>query len=178
MQRNKIALAKKTLMFLEKQTWNKVILSDIIADDKKISIKSKNELLININRYFDFLLKENLSTLEKSSKKDMLFEIFMARLDILNAHRTSIENLIKYFLSKPQQFIKIAPSFVESIILMATLSNIKIDGIKGIPKIKILFLLYLLIIYSWNKDKTESLEKTMTTLDNYLSNIDKLANLI
>ena len=58
---------------------------------------------------------------------------------------------------------------------MATISNIKVNGIKGLANIKVIMILYFLIIYTWNKDETESLEKTMTTLDNYLTNVDKLS---
>ena len=108
----------------------------------------------------------------------MLFEVIMARLDILNLHRKSIKNLIKYFYSNPKDFVKLLPSFVETIILIASISNININGIKGIPKIKAIFLLYVLIIYTWNNDETESLEKTMTTLDKYLVNLNKFTNFL
>ncbi len=173
MQRDKIFLAKKTLKLLETKSLEAIKLSEILNKGNNKSIKNKNDLLININKYFDFLLKKNLSTLEKSSKRDMIFEVYMARYDILNLHRISIKNIIKYLLSKPHKLIKLAPSFIESIILMATLSDIDVYGIKGIPKIKFLFLLYFLLIYTWSKDESSSLEKTMTTLDKYLSNIEK-----
>ena len=70
----------------------------------------------------------------------------------------------------------VSPS--SSVILISTLSNINVNGIKGVVKIKSIFILYLLIIYTWNKDSTESLEKTMTTLDKYLTNLNKLYNFI
>ena len=73
--------------------------------------------------------------LEESTKKDMLFEILMARLDILNLYRKSIKNN-KVFIFNPQKFIVMAPSFIESIIQISTLSNIDVNGIKGIPKLK------------------------------------------
>ena len=57
--------------------------------------------------------------------------------------------------------------------MIATICNIEIKGIRGMSKIKALFILYLLIIYTWNKDETDSLEKSMTALDKYLNNIDK-----
>ena len=178
MRKEKFFIEKKTLKLLENQPWNTIRLSDIIKDNKKYSIKNKNQILVSINRYFDFMLKESLSNLEKSSKKDMLFEVYMARLDILNLHRNSIKNLIRYFISKPQDFVKLIPSYLDSIVLIATLSNIKIDGVKGIAVTKALFTLYLIITYTWYNDDSDSLEKTMTTLDKYLSNIDKFINII
>ena len=177
MQKNKINIAIKTLTLLNKSSWKNISIENIIGDQKHPFIKNKNDLLININRYFDYLLKQNLSSLEKSSAKDMLFEVLMARLDILNNHRKSIKNLIKYFISNPHQFLKLLPSFVESIIIISTLSEIEVNGIKGITKLKAIFILYILIIYTWNYDETSSLEKTMTSLDNYLNNLEKFINL-
>ncbi len=177
MQRSKIELAKETLKLLQKKSFNSIRISDFKIVKKNNDIKDKNDLIININRYFDFLLNTNLSSIEKSSIKDMIFEVYMARLDILNLYRPSIKNIIKYISSQPQSFIKLAPSFIESIISMASICNLNINGIKGIPKIKGMFILYLMIIYTWNKDETPSLETTMTSLDKYLSNIDKFFNI-
>ena len=173
MSKDKYIVAKKALSLLENQSWNNISLVKILNGKKNLSIKNKIDVLIEINRYFDHLLKENLASIEKSTSKDMLFEVLMARLDILNSYRKSVKNLIKYFLSYPHQFIKILPSFIQSAILVATLSNININGLKGAPKLKVIFVLYIIIIFTWHKDETESLEKTMTTLDNYLNNIEK-----
>ena len=65
MQKNKIAIAKKTLKFLDKHSFNKINLRNILGKEKKININNKKDLLININRYFYFLLKENLYNLDK-----------------------------------------------------------------------------------------------------------------
>tara|TARA_B100001121_G_scaffold99074_1_gene87662 strand:- start:256 stop:795 length:540 start_codon:yes stop_codon:yes gene_type:complete len=178
MKKNEISIAINTLKLLEKNSWEKISLSNILSKQKNITIKNKTDILIIINRYFDYLLKENLSSLEESSSKDMLFEVLMERLDILNNYRISIKKIINYFLSQPHIFIKVAPSFIESIILIMKLSKINTNGITGVPKIKIVFFLYLMIIYTWNNDQTKSLEKTMTTLDKYLSNLDRLIKLI
>ena len=173
MQKSRILIAKNTLRLLEKKSFNNIKLDEVFAGSKNKSIKTKYDLLININMYIDFLLNNNLKNIEKSSFRDMLFEVFMARLDILNQYRFPIKKLIKYFFYKPHYFIKLIPSFIESIISMAIVCNIKIDGIKGVSKVKVIFILYLIAIYSWYNDETESLEKTMTTLDKYLGYIDK-----
>ncbi len=178
MQRIKISIAEKTLALLENKAWKDIKLNDIKGNNKNLNFKKKIDLLININRYFDYLLKQNLTSLEKSSTKDMLFEVLMARLDILNLYRNSIKKIIKHFLSQPQDFILLLPSFAESILQVATLSDINVSGIKGIAKIKSIFILYFLIIYTWNTDETSSLEKTMTTLDKYLSNFERLIKII
>ena len=174
MQKNKINIAKKTLKELENISLKKISIKKILNGEKNIKFSNKNDLLININRYFDYLLKKNLINIENSSSKDMLFEVYMARLDILNLHRKSILNIIENLYTQPKLVITLLPSIVESIIVIATLSNIDVNGLKGIAKIKVLFLLYLLIIFSWRGDESTSLEKTMTALDKYLNNIEKI----
>lgn len=177
MHLNKINLAKKTLKLLEKSLLENISLKSIIKNNENLKIYNKSELLININKYVDYQLKENLYSIESSSKKDMLFEVIMARLDILNINRRSFKNIIKYLLSRPKDLIKLLPSFVESMILIATMSNININGIKGMSKVKVILILYILIIFIWNQDESESLEKTMTTLDKYLINLENISKL-
>jgi len=177
MNKENISIAKNTLKFLEKKSFNNIKMQEILKSYNKTSIKNKYELIVNLNRFFDYLLKKNLQNLEKSSRKDMIFEVFMARLDILNLYRIQIKKIINYLKSKPHEFVKIIPSFVETIILMSIQSNMNVNGIKGVANIKAIFVLYLFIIYIWNKDESENLEKTMTTLDGYLNNLEKFIDL-
>tara|TARA_B100001057_G_scaffold403855_1_gene416255 strand:+ start:335 stop:874 length:540 start_codon:yes stop_codon:yes gene_type:complete len=178
MQKNKIDIAKKTLLELEKISLKKISIDKILKGEKKAKFLNKKDLLVNINRYFDYLLKKNLINIENSSSKDMLFEVYMARLDILNLHRKSILNILRHLYTEPKILITLLPSLIESMIVIATLSNIDVNGIKGIAKIKVLFFLYLLIIFTWKSDESESLEKTMTILDKYLNNIEKFFKFI
>ena len=90
-------IAKDTLKKLYKQSWDKLTLDDVL--DKKVKkqkiINTKNDLLKNINRYVDNSLIEKTKNIESSSTKDMLFEVLMARFDILQENRISF---IKIFL--------------------------------------------------------------------------------
>lgn len=177
MNKRKISIALKTLKLLEKNSWHKISFTKIVNEKDHVYFKNKQELLININRYFDYLLKKNLTDLEDSSSKDMIFEIIMARLDILNKYRNSILNLIKFFSSNPQYLIKLTPSVLDSVIFMSSLANIKIDGVIGAMRAKSIFVLYIFILNSWYRDENKSLEMTMTNLDKYLTNLDKILNL-
>ena len=174
----RIKVALKTLLLIETKNWRKLKFENIIENKKDEIFKNKKDLLININRYFDYLLKSNASNIEQSSEKDMLFEIIMVRLDILNIHRKAIKNLVKYFISHPQNFIFLIPSFFESIILFASISNINIEGVKGAAKIKGIFIIYFLSIMTWYYDESSSLEKTMTTLDKYLNQYENITRFL
>ena len=180
MNKENINIALKTLKLLKKKSWGEIRLEEIIKNSKKHkqSIKTKNDLLKNINRYVDYLLKKETSSLEKSSKKDMLFEVIMARFDVLQKYRNSFLTLFESFKSKPQKSIILLPSFLESMFLTATLANIEIKGIKGSLTIKGIFIIYIATYLEWIKDTSKSLEKTMTTLDQYLNKASKILNFI
>ena len=53
------------------------------------------------------------------------------------------------------------------------LRDINPSGIRGVIKIKIIFALYYITLFTWFNDENESLEKTMSVLDKYLNNIEK-----
>jgi len=171
---NKISIAKKTLQYLEKKKLRDINLKNLLSNTKVSDINNKIDLVLNINDFFDFQLKKNLVNIEKSSQRDMLFEIMMARYDILNEYRASVKNIINHFISRPQEVLKLLPKSVESKILIATFANINLNGIQGVIKIKIIFLLYYTTLYTWFNDENESLEKTMNVLDKYLNNIEKV----
>ena len=173
MNQNKISLAKKTLQYLEKKKLRDINLKNFLSNSKAPNINNKIDLVLNINDFFDFQLKKNLVNIEKSSQRDMLFEIMMARYDILNEYRTSVKNIINHFMSRPQGVLKLIPKLIESKILIATFANINLNGIQGVIKIKIIFVLYYITLFTWFNDENESLEKTMSVLDKYLNNIEK-----
>ena len=180
MNKENINIALKTLKLLKKKSWGEIRLEEIIKNSKKHkqSIKTKNDLLKNINRYVDYLLKKETSSIEKSSTKDMLFEVIMARFDVLQKYRNSFLTLFESFKSKPQKSIILLPSFLESMFLTATLANIEIKGIKGSLTIKGIFIIYIATYLEWMNDTSKSLEKTMTTLDQYLNKASKILNFI
>jgi len=171
---NKISLAKKTLQYLEKKKLRDINLKNFLSNTKVPNINNKIDLILNINDFFDFQLKKNLVNIEKSSQRDMLFEIMMARYDILNEYRVSVKNIINHFMYRPQEVLKLLPKSVESKILIATFANINLNGIQGVIKLKIIFVLYYITLFTWFNDENESLEKTMSVLDKYLNNIEKV----
>ena len=108
----------------------------------------------------------------------MLFEVIMARFDVLQKYRNSFLTLFESFKSNPQKSIILLPSFLESMFLTATLANIEIKGIKGSLTIKGIFIIYIATYLEWIKDTSKSLEKTMTALDQYLNKVSKILNFI
>ena len=106
----------------------------------------------------------------------MLFEVLMARFDILEKYRISIKKIVIFFKHSPQNFLLLMPSFLESMIETASLIKLNIKGITGSLKIKGILIIYIATLFVWIEDETTSLEKTMTALDKYLDRIDNIIN--
>ncbi len=180
MNKANINIAQKTLQLLKKKSWNEIRLEEILRNSKKHikTFKTKNDLLKNINRYVDYLLKIETKSIEKSSTKDMLFEVIMARFDVLQKYRKSFLKLFESFKTKPQKSISLIPSFLESMFLTASIAHLEIKGIKGSLIIKGIFIIYIATYLEWMNDTSKSLERTMTTLDKYLNQSSKILNYI
>ncbi len=172
-------IAEKTLKILKEKTWNSLSLDDVLKDkNKKININSKFDLLMNINRYVDHKLISEMQSLENSSTKDMLFEVLMARFEILQKNRKSFIKIYDNFKKKPQNFIKLLPSFLESIIVTAELSKYNVNGLKGAIRLKGLMLVYFVTFFKWMDDTTPALEKTMIELDKNLDHAENFGKLV
>ena len=163
-----------------KKSWNSISLEQVLKNIKvkKNYIKTKFDLLKPVSKYVDYLLINNTKSLEISSTKDMLFEVLMARFDILEANRKAFIQIYKILKKNPQEFIKLLPIFLESMIITAELSKYNVNGLKGVIRLKGLMLIYFFTFFQWMDDKESSLEKTMTALDKNLDQAEKLSKLI
>ena len=173
-------IAQLSLKLLVLQKWESISIDMICKKlklNKKIiskNIQNKDDLLENINKYFDDFILVEIKLLEKSTPRDMIFEIFMLRFDLLNCYRNSILKIFKVFKKSPNNFILLLPSFITSIELIAKSSNIKTENIIGNMKLKILLIIYFSTFLTWGKDESSSLDKTMTVLDNYLERAENV----
>ncbi len=104
----------------------------------------------------------------------MLFEVIMLRFDILEEMKIPIIKIFTYYKFKPNKLILFLPSFLDSILLIASLANININGIKGYLKIKGIFLIYIATFLVWVDDNTDGLEKTMNKLNKYIDSADEI----
>ena len=114
------------------------------------------------------MLTSDTKSMESSSKRDMLFEVIMARFDILQKNRLSFIKIYDEIKKSPKKILKLFPSFLESMIVTAELAKFNVNGLKGSIRLKGLFIIYFITFYAWLDDNTLSLEKTMNALDKNL----------
>ena len=173
-------IAEITLKKLVNKSWSKLSLDDVIVNNikKQKYIKTKNDLLKNLNRYVDSILIEKTKYLENSSTKDMLFEVLMMRFDILQQNRLSFIKIYNALKKSPKIILKLFPSFLESMIVTAELAKFNVNGLKGSLRLKGLFIIYFMTFYAWVDDNTLSLDKTMNALDKNLDQAVKFGKYI
>ena len=174
-------IAIETLKILIKKSWSNLSIKQIKVKSRvklfSNLIKNKQELLNNINSYFDYNLILNSKKIENSNSKDMIFEILMMRFDLLQDNRKAILSIFKSFRSNPKELVFMIPKLLISVETMLNCVKISSKGIVGKIKIKGILIIYLTTFLVWIGDETESLEKTMTFLDNSLDQIEKLFKL-
>ena len=175
-------IAETVLKLLNNKLWKNLSISEIkkkcnISSFDKI-VKNKEDIIKIINNYFDYNLLLKLSDVEKSNSKDMIFEIIMIRFDILQLHRQGILSIFNSFKSNPRELLFLLPGLLNSIILMTEYANFPKKGIIASLKIKGILIIYIASFITWTKDQSSSLEKTMTSLDKYLNQGEKLLETI
>ena len=173
-------IAQQTLKILKTSNWNEIsftILCQKLKLNKKklpTSIKNKNDLLKNINQYFDDQIMIAVKSVDKSTPRDMLFEILMLRFELLNRYRKSILKMFNFFKYKPKSFILLLPSLINSSCMMAKVANIETKGMIGSVNTKGLLIIYFSTFLTWIEDENSSLDRTMNALDNYLEKAENI----
>jgi len=172
-------IAESTLILLKNTNWKDLTLSEIKKKSKVKNfnklIKNKNIVIKKINKFFDYNLNLEIKNIEQSNNKDMIFEILMMRFDILQKYRKGITSIFNSFRSRPQDLLFLLPNIIDSIVLMMNYTNISHKGVLGQVKIKGILLIYVASFFTWIKDDSTSLEKTMIALD---KNLDYAGNIL
>ena len=176
----KIAIV--TLTILNTKSWKNLLVSEVKSKSRvKLFdniIKNKKDLIKNINTYFDYNLTLNKKNIEDSNSKDMIFEILMQRFDLLQENRKAIISIFKSFKHKPLDLLFLLPQLIDSIVLILGFAKVSSKGIIGSINVKGIFIIYVSTFFVWLEDDNSNLEKTMTSLDNYLNQAGKILKYI
>ena len=177
MNKNSIIIAKTTLAILKSKSWTNILIKEIKIKSKVKKfdeiIKNKQDILKEINYYFDYMLSLKCKKIEVSNSKDMIFEVLMTRFDILQLYRKAVLSIFNSFKKNPKHLLFLLPNLIESVILMLSFAKISTKGISGQLKIKGMIMIYIFSFFVWMKDENTSLEKTMTAVDEYLEKAGK-----
>jgi len=112
----------------------------------------------------------------RDSAHDRLFEILMARFDALQSHRAGILSIAKACRGSPQRAHAVLKAQRESMQKMFQLAHLETGGAHRIVHQMGLYILYLLVLFRWQQDRTKDMAPTMATLDRALKLAESIRN--
>ena len=140
---------------------------------------SKWDILEAFRRRTDLLLTAGESpNLSGQSAKDRLFDVLMARIEIIEPWKAGIGSIAKHALAQPLTGIRLFTSLNESMERMIQHVDVKIQGPGKLLQSHGLTLIYLLVLRRWVADHSSDLGPTMAELNERLISADQLISRI
>ena len=173
-----------TLKLAENVPWNEITI-DGIAQATKIKssalikiFPSKLSILDAFNSQVDAEIIEEFSNIKKfEPKRDQLFDILMARFDVLNRHKTAIKLIYKttvpFDLPASAQGLE---NLTKSMKVVLNIADIPTSTILGCIKIKILSVIFFRSFVAWLDDESLDMAKTMAMLDGDLTKVEDFSS--
>ncbi len=162
--------------------WGNVTLRDI-ARKAKIPLTTLHEHFADrfdiIAAWGRIIDRKVLAKAEDSgSPRDRLFDLLMARLDVLNETPGGAISILESFRCDPKQSLVLLPYLCRSMGWMLDAAGIETGGVKGTLKVAALTAIYLKTLYVWHRDDSADMAKTMATLDSALGHAEQWAEKI
>lgn len=175
-------LIQTALDLASKNAWNDILLSDIAMaacvaqEDMDLLFSCKSDIIAAYARNVDHQLSDEMNGAfgDSDSLHDKLFDIFMARFDILNQNRLAVISIINGLTLDPAQGIQSLSTLCNSINTIMDIAEIETHGWQGAIKISALSAIYLKSLRDWVKDDTPDMAATMAGLDKSLGYFDKI----
>ncbi len=164
-------ILKAALDLAAARPWSDITLADIAAQaglslgELRGECAGKADLLAKLLRAIDDqLLKQTGKPAADLSKRDALFEVVMARFDLLQPYRPALKSI---HASGAGDFSLAAP-YLASQHWMLQAAGISTDGLAGGARVAGLAVAYASVFRTWLNDDDPGLGKTMAALDRHL----------
>lgn len=164
-------ILKAALDLAAEKPWGDVGLADVAAradlglDELRAHVASKPDLLAKLLRAIDdAVLKTAGRPAADLSKRDALFEVIMARFDLLAPYKPALQSI---HASGSADFSLAAP-YLASQHWMLQAAGIGTDGLAGGARVAGLAVAYASVFRTWLSDDDPGLGKTMAALDRHL----------
>ncbi len=164
--------------------WNRITPEQIAkavkippAQVKKL-FPDKNLILPAIVRQIDAEVARAAGKVSRGTPHDRLFEVMMARFDILQARRRGILGIMAEVKRDPSLIRILLPAQAKSMQHMLALAGLKPEGIKEVLATGGLLAVYAAALWCWERDDTTDMSRTMATLDRHLRRAGKSADIL
>ena len=125
-----------------------------------------------------FITTRKNPNLSGQSAKDRLFDILMARIEIIEPWKAGIGSIARHAVAQPITGIRLFTSLNKSMECMIEHVNAKIQGPGKLIQSRGLTLIYLLVLRRWIRDHSSDLGPTMAELNERLISADQLISRI
>jgi hypothetical protein len=175
-----------TLKLAETIPWQKITI-DGIAQAEKIESSalleiypSKLSILDAFNRQLDAEIIQEFASIEKlGSVRDQLFDILMARFDLLNRYKIAVKLIYKETVPfDPLASAYGLHSLIKSMKIVLNIAGIPTCTLLGFMKTKILSAIFMRSFIAWLGDDSTDMAKTMAILDSDLVKVENFSNAI
>jgi ubiquinone biosynthesis protein COQ9 len=171
-------IAEAALNLADERGWTGLTLQDV-ARKARLSPEAVARVFPDTWAILLYVLKDldgrtaNAAETDSSAPwRDNLFEIMMARLEMMNAHRATFVSILPALLKNPQTAPRFARPVYDSMQMMLELA-----GAPATPMHAAAFgAAYLAIIDAWRRDDTPDLSKTMAAADRYLGMFERCSS--
>lgn len=181
----KIILIDTTLSLAGELGWPSVTLqligktANVPLSEVSAIFSSKWDILEAFRERTDLLLTAGKSAnLSGQSAKDRLFDILMARIEIIEPWKAGIGSIARHAVAQPITGIRLFTSLNKSMECMIEHVNAKIQGPGKLIQSRGLTLIYLLVLRRWIRDHSSDLGPTMAELNERLISADQLISRI
>lgn len=181
----KIILIDTTLSLAGELGWPSVTLqlvgktANVPLSEVSAIFSSKWDILEAFRERTDLLLTAGKSAnLSGQSAKDRLFDILMARIEIIEPWKAGIGSIARHAVAQPITGIRLFTSLNKSMECMIEHVNAKIQGPGKLIQSRGLTLIYLLVLRRWIGDHSSDLGPTMAELNERLISADQLISRI
>ncbi|MAZ76453.1 MAG: TetR family transcriptional regulator [Micavibrio sp.] len=151
--------------------WEMIDLSDIAEQAGVSSVDAlelfdeKTDILAAYDRIVNRHAIEEVDLSDDLPCRDKLFDLVMARFDILNENRGALLNILGSFKGDPKEALLSFPHLGKSMARLLDASGLQTNGISGALRVTGMVGLYLYVVKTWKEDESADMGKTMVTLD-------------
>lgn len=175
------ALIDAAFRLAASQGWRHVSLAEIAAEaglplsTALPTFASKTALLRGFIRRIDGEMLAAVGSDAGDGARDRLFDVVMARFDVLLPYRDGLAAILKDTACDPVTTMCLLPTTRSSLVWMLEAADIPAGGLRGALRVKGLGLVYADAMRVFLRDDSEDLAKTMARLDSGLKRAERAA---
>lgn len=158
-----------------RRPWQEVSLHDIAAEahvslaELHAAFRDKIDLLVALADRTDRQVLESIDAeMTGEPPRERLFDVMMARFDVLRPHRSAIRSIAHALSRSPADLIRLREAGMRSMVWTLEAAGIDSGGQLGLVRAQGLAVVFARVLRVWLEDDDPGMAKTMVALDRRL----------